>query len=275
VLSQYALSYQVDFAPLAQTDLADIATACIRADPAPMEDGARALRELIDTMDQPSARADEEIKRLMPTLEASCPATPLPTWPTRLALTGLLTPFDSDEKPYPTEVLYDWSVPGQRTRIFRPRASGIQDALLLGPRGYNVVHRSRRGPSCRQTLPGTIRPDWPSRGPCECAAVINGTTPLTPHGTTRIMSCPLASPRAAWAWYSLAGRPTVFMVTSLPGDEGLGLFAVLDYWEWAPDQRIPRSVFDKPAQCRPVPLAATPPKLRRCSTCHLGPAASR
>jgi hypothetical protein len=267
VFSRYALSYQVAFEPLSQTDLADIAAVCKLAKPAPTKSSARALRELIDGMAQSPDRADDEIKRLMPALDASCPATPLPTWPDKLALTGLLTPFDSDESPAPTEVLYDWSVPGQRSRIFRPAESrqAAQDALLLGPRGYNVVYRSRDGPICRPNLPGTIRPDWPLRGPCDCEAVINGTTPLTPHGTTQIMSCPLASPRAAWAWYSLAGRPTVFMVTSLRGDEGRGLFAVLDYWDWVPGYSVPRSAFDKPAQC--LPSAGAP---SHCATCHLG-----
>jgi hypothetical protein len=69
---------------------------------------------------------------------------------------------------------------------------------------------------------------------------------------TRIFTCPLASPRAAWAWYALDGRPTSFAVTSLPGDQGFGLFAVLDYRDWLPGHQAPASAFDKPAQCQPL-----------------------
>jgi hypothetical protein len=223
-------------------------------------------------------RADGEIERIMPALHAGCPAVPLPSWPEKLGLTGLLTPFDANEEPVPTEVLYDWSVPAQRSRIFLPpRANAIvQDALLLGPAGYNVAYRRNGAPFCPAGLPGTIRPDWAARAPCECEATIEGGTPLTPYGTTRIFGCPLARPRAAWAWYTLEGRPMEFQVTSLPGDQGAGLFAVLDYRLWAPNRSFPRAAFEKP-QCNPAPPGATHTpqeaaarNARQCSTCHLG-----
>jgi len=278
ILSRHALSYQVRFNAVSRTDLAEIANAC-RAANTPA--APHALGERIAAMSQAPNRAEREIKQLMPEL-ASCSAAPFSRWPKRLAITGLMTPFDFNENPYATEVLYDWSVPGQRSRIFFPAQSPntAQDALLLGPRGYNVTYRRERGPTCAPVLPGTIRPDWASRAPCSCEAVIAGTTQLTPYGTTRILACPLASPRAAWAWYSVAGRPTVFMVTSLPGDEGLGLFAVLDYWGWLPGHRVQRSVFDKPKQCEMLPVPTVPgtsasPPPSHCATCHLGGAAAR
>jgi hypothetical protein len=104
--------------------------------------------------------------------------------------------------------------------------------------------------------------------------VINGTTPLSPGGTTRILACPLAPPRVAWAWYALDGKPTTFMVTSRRGDEGRGLFSTLDYWDWRPNHPIPRAVFDRPPQCTPLPAwqRTAPPD---CATCHLGPTQSR
>src|SRR5204862_7917399 len=134
-------------------------------------------------------------------------------------------------------VLYDGAVPGQRTRIFFPPGSPIsaQDSLLLDPHGYTVTHRRRNEPVCKPVVPGAIRPDWPARAPCACAGTINGTTALSPQGTTQILVCPLASPRVAWAWYAASGRPSVFMVTSLPGDQGRRLFSVLDYRDWMPD----------------------------------------
>src|SRR5262249_32208372 len=149
-----------------------------------------------------------------------------------------------------------------------------QDALMLGPRGYNVSHLRGRGPVCAPVLPGTVRPDWPVRAPCSCEAEIAGGTPLTPYGTARVLACPLASPRAAWAWYSASGRPTLFMVTSLPGDEGAGLFAALDYRDWLPGHHVARSVFAKPQHC-PMPPAppgkAAPAAAPSHSPpCHLG-----
>jgi hypothetical protein len=272
-LSRYALSYQVSFEPLAQTDLATIATACERSGPARAPMGRRGLHGLIEGMSR-GERAEAHLKRLMPTLAGSCPDAAFPRWPEQLAITGLMTPFDADEPPYPAEVLYDWSVPGQRTRIFGAPASpfAAQDSLLLDPDGYTVTHDRNKGLICEPVLPGTIRPDWPTRAPCDCAAVIEGTTPLSPAGPTRIMACPLASPRVAWAWYTLAGRPTVFMVTSMRGDEGKGLFAVLDYRDWLPAHRVQRSAFDKPAQCRPAGNArrGAAPAPKHCATCHLG-----
>jgi hypothetical protein len=137
---------------------------------------------------------------LVPEL-AACPATALPTWPDKLAITGLMTPWDVNENPYGTEVFYDWIERAQRTRVFpNSRASFVvQDVLLLDRREYNVTYRQKDAPTCTAVLPGTLRPDWLSRGPCSCEAMLIGTSAVTPNGTTRIFTCPLASPRAASA----------------------------------------------------------------------------
>ncbi|HEX2513002.1 MAG TPA: hypothetical protein VHK44_10460, partial [Xanthobacteraceae bacterium] len=171
-------------------------------------------------------------------------------------------------------------------RAFLPPHSPVsaRDALLLGKDGYDILYSRNARPICMATLPGTVRPDWQGRAPCTCAATLNGETELSPRGTTRILSCPLASPRLAWAWNTLDGRPEVFMVTSLPGDEGSSLFAVLDYREWQPGQSFPRTVFKKPAQCTAPPRTTKSstvrqmrpsPASRDCSTCHVGPAAAK
>lgn len=276
--SRYALSYQVRFETLDETDLAEIAAACKPAKPAMTANPPRVLDGLIDAMSQSREFAENEIKRIMPELKADCAAVPFSEWPEQLAITGLVTPFDSDENPYPTEVLYDWTMPAQRTRTFGEAEAGItvQDSLLLDPQGYTITHYRDGPPVCRAVLPGPIRTDWASRAPCECAATIDGTTSLSPYGTARILVCPLASPRVAWSWQALSGRPTVFMVTSLRGDEGKRLFAALDYRAWLPGHSFSRSVFDKPPQCAPAAASRpTPSSSRRCSTCHLGPAPRR
>jgi hypothetical protein len=276
--SGYALSYQVRFNTLDETDLAGIDAACRQAKPTMTGNPARTLHGLIDKISQSRKLAQSEINHIMPELQADCPAVPFAEWPERLAITGVMTPIDSDENPYLAEVLYDWTVPAQRTRTFGGPEAGItaQDSLLLDPQGYTITHYRDRPLVCRPVLPGTLRPGWAARALCECAATINGTTPLSPYGTARILVCPLASPRVAWAWYALSGRPTVFMVTSLRGDEGKRLFATLDYHTWLPGHSFSRSALGKPSQCAIASHSrSTRSLLRRCSTCHLAPAYSR
>jgi hypothetical protein len=268
-LSKYALSYQLHFEANADLSLSDISRACHNISEAAPE-GSRGLDRRIAALSSRGERASKAIGQLAPEL-AACPSTPLPTWPDRLAIPGLMTPWDSDENPYATEVFYDWTVPAQRTRTF-PYSHGpfrAQDALLLSRRGYNVTYRHEGGRTCEPVLPGALKPDWSFRGSCSCEAMLTGTTALTPYGTTRIFTCPLASPRAAWAWYALDGHPTSFAVTSLPGDQGFGLFAVLDYRDWLNGQQAPSSAYVMPRECRAHGLR-THADTSKCSICHLG-----
>jgi hypothetical protein len=274
--SHYAMSYQKRFERLEHSELASIVQTC-QANSVPAEaGGADGLRGLMGKMEHAGSRAESEIASLMPELSA-CPAAPFTRWPERVGIAGILTPFDVVQDPAPTEVLYDWSIPAQRTRAFLPPQAPVsaRDALLIGKDGYDILYPRHARAVCAATLPGTVRPDWQDRAPCTCEATLNGKTELSPHGTTRILSCPLASPRLAWAWYTLEGRPEVFMVTSLPGDEGSGLFAVLDYHEWLPEQSFPRGVFKKPAQCTAPRRNAPSPAPPDCSTCHAGPTAEK
>jgi len=268
--SRFALSHQVGFEPIERTDLAKIEAFCRQAKPSAAGHGGGALAERIAAMARATDRADAAIQRLMPALRSNCAAPSQPLWAEKLAITGLLTPFDANEDPAPVEVLYDWKLPGQRSRLFLPRGTGAiaQDALLRGEGGYTVTYRRDGAPVCVAGLPGTIRPDWASRAPCECAALIEAGTPLTPCNAARILACPLAAPRVAWAWYTLPGRPAVFMVTSVRGDEGSGSFALLDYRRWTPHRRVPRSAFDKPRQCRAPPAGSPAAAPSLCATCH-------
>jgi hypothetical protein len=269
-LSKYALSYRLHFELNAESSLGDISRTCHNASQS-ASGGPRNLdRRIAALTSSKRERASQAIEQLAPEI-AGCPSTPLPTWPDKLAITGLMTPWDSDENPYGTEVFYDWSKRAQRTRTF-PYSHGpfrAQDALLLGRRGYNVTYRNAAGPTCEPVLPGALRQDWSLRGSCTCEAMLTGTSALTPYGTTRIFTCPLASPRAAWAWYALDGRPTSFAVTSLPGDQGFGLFAVLDYRDWLSGHQAPSSAFDPPQQCQ-AHASRMHADTSRCSSCHLG-----
>jgi hypothetical protein len=167
--------------------------------------------------------------------------------------------------------MYDWSVPGQRSRVF-PRHGGIaaHDLLLLESGGYNVLYRDKEV-MCIPGLPGTLRPNWSQRAPCECSAQIDAGTSLTPDEPIQILSCPLNAPRIAWAFYTHSGRPTVFMVTSTFGDEGSGSFATLDYHLWDPHMHIDPSAFAKPPECpdSPVVPAGMPTAaVQNCISCH-------
>ena len=270
-MSRFALSVQIAFSPVERTGLAETTALCKQAPSSSQAgQGAAALAERIDAMGRSPERADAALARLMPALKPSCPAAAELRWPEQLAITGLLTPFDATENPAPTEILYDWTVPGQRTRIFLPPQTGLtaQDALLRGEGGFTVAHRRSGPPSCTPGLPGAIRPDWPSRAPCTCEALIETGTALTPNEPTQILSCPLALPRIAWASYGTSGRPSMFMVTSVPEDAGKGDFAVLDYFRWTPHPQISRSAFTKPPRCA-APTSPPP----HCSTCHFGESA--
>ena len=274
VLGEFALSYQISFEKVGNVDLSEPMHACKLASSATPEAASQKPRERIKAMSVAAGKASDEIKRLLPQVSA-CPSASLPRWPDRVALSGLMTPFDFNETPYQTEVFYDWTIPAQRSRIYFPHdsSSTVQDALMLESGGYNVTYYRQHAPTCRGLLPGAIRPDWAQRAPCSCEAMIDGNTSLTPYGPTRVISCPLASPRAAWAWYTLDDRPITFAVTSLLGDEGSGLFAVLDYRDWIPGAATTRSAFDRPAQCGLPPLhrSAQPnPAQTQCSTCHTG-----
>jgi hypothetical protein len=269
-LSNYALSYRLHFQSIADSGLGTVSRACHNAGQSDPAEAHRLDARIAALSSSEGERASRAIERLAPEI-AACPSTPLPTWPDKLAITGLMTPWDSDENPYATEVFYDWNSRAQRTRTF-PYSQGLfraQDALLLGRRGYNVTYRHRAGPSCEPVLPGALKPDWSLRGSCSCEAMLTGTSALTPYGAARIFTCPLASPRAAWAWYSLDGRPTSFAVTSLPGDQGFGLFAVLDYRDWLVGGQAPPGVFELPRQCRADGLRMHA-DTSDCSTCHLG-----
>jgi hypothetical protein len=116
VLGQYALSYQLSFEANPGDQLTSINRACENAKQV-SADGPRALNKRITALSSARDRADDEIHRLAPEL-AACPATAPPTWPARLAITGLMTPWDAKENPYGTEVFYNWTAHAQRTRVF-------------------------------------------------------------------------------------------------------------------------------------------------------------
>lgn len=153
VLGEFALGYQLNFEKVGNVDLSEPVAACKFATPALPETANRGPRERIDAMSSATGKASAEIERLLPQVSA-CPTAWLPHWPDKVALTGLMTPFDFNEVPYQTEVLYDWTVPAQRSRIYFPdqSSSAVQEALMLEAGGYNVTYYRRGAPTCRGVL---------------------------------------------------------------------------------------------------------------------------
>jgi hypothetical protein len=281
-LSLFAFSYRVRFEALQETDLAAALAFC-RARPRREHGGGReALRRTISAMAQSATREDAEIRRLMPELEADCAGRPLPRWPDEFGLATLMTPIDVHHDPLPAEVLYRWGSRSQRTRMSLPPsgADRAEDALLIGPMGYGVTHGRNGRTSCTWPQPGAVRPDWTTAGSCSCEAVINGTTPITPYGPTQIVRCPMTAPRVVWTWYTLEGRPIVFMETASGSERG-ALLTLADYYAWMPGHRAADEAFARPAQCAPAPAAFRPPGhaprsgRQPCVPCHLGAASPR
>jgi hypothetical protein len=271
-LSLFAFSYRIRFETLRETDLAEAVAFC-RARPSKASGETREnLRQTIATMAQSSSRADAELKRLMPELEGQCAGRPLPHWPDDFGLATLMTPIDMHHDPLPTEVLYRWGLKAQRTRMSLPPAASdrAEEALLIGPIGYGITHPRIGSPSCTWPQPGAVRPDWTESGSCSCEAVINGKTSITPYGPTQILRCPMTAPRVAWTWYTLEGRPIVFMETSSGSERG-ALLTLADYYTWMPGHHAADSAFAKPAQCTPSP-DYRPSRSERepCLPCHLG-----
>jgi hypothetical protein len=273
-LSLFAFSYRVRFEARSTIDLADAVAFC-RARTQPVGVPV-ALADTIAAMEQAGSRADIEIKRLMPEL-ATCAGHPLPRWPDDFAMATLMTPIDMHHAPLAAEVLYRWGLRSQRTRILFPPATRehSEDVLLIGSTGYGVTHRRSGGPTCAGPQPGAVRPDWTATGSCSCQAVIDGTTALTPYGPSQILRCPMTAPRVVWTWYTLDGRPIVFMETA-SGHERGALLTLADYYAWMPDHRSADASFAKPKQCvRPPSDRSARAPLRPCLPCHLGNEADR
>jgi hypothetical protein len=280
ILGAYALSYQLRFETLQNTDLAAAANKCEGKIRRAAETGRAALRKLLGSLDRSGFSAPSDIAHLAPGLSGECPAASVNGWPERAAMSMIMTPPDFADRPMPTEVLYDGNAKLMRTRNHWPARSELatDDALLLDGFGYSIA-RTRAGRLvCQAALPGALRPNWLETGGCSCEASIGGGTAVTPSGPARIMLCPMTAPRVVWAWFAFDGRPMVFMETSAPGDDPAGKLTLVDYHGWQPGHVPASMVFQTPLQC-PVPAAAAQrisagpahsksPAPRRCGACH-------
>ena len=291
VLSSFAVSYQVSFEPLPQSNLATLASACrqgARRRQGGVYDALHTLESAAlesSALESSPSRADAEIKRLFPQLAMRC-ASSRPHWPQALAMTMFLTPLDFGTDPVPAEVLYNWQLRSQRTRMFWGAQSPTadEDALMLAQHGYSVSRQRSGEVQCIPALPGTPRPNWLAEAPCTCEGMIGAGSPLTPYGAAEILRCPATPPRLFWTWHTLEGRPMMFMVTPSKGDEPTALITLADYYAWVPGYPSGESLFARPAQCpdlsaRPgakLAIGRPPSRLigrapEPCGSCHLTP----
>jgi hypothetical protein len=274
VLSAFAVSHQVHFEPLKETDLALRAAACAEGGRGRRQGG---IHDVLNALESAPSRADAEIKRLFPELQMNCSST-RPHWPEALGMTMFLTPLDFSTNPVPAEVLYNWKLRAQRTRMFwgAEQPTTDEDALMLAEHGYSVSRQRSGDVQCIPALPGTPRPHWLQEAPCICEGMIEAGHALAPYGAAEILRCPATPPRLFWTWHTLAGRPMLFMVTPSRGDEPTALITLADYYAWVPGYPSSASLFTRPAQCpdlstgrgrrlpRPAGRAPEP-----CGGCHL------
>ena len=265
VVGSFALTYFAEFTKDPNIDLEPVARLCATTKPASSEEhGLADVMQLIG--DDKTSGIDRvarvaEIKRLIPGIEVDGAGFPkeLPRWQRRFGMTTFMTPVNFAFNPFPTEVYYTYEAPSspgerkQRTRMLQPAGDPYEyiDALLLDGVGYDV-RRSRTScnDSCDPRLPGIPRLDWMERDGGACKATINNHPRLSPGRKTMVIMCPLVDDRMFWTWYTIEGKPLVFMETAAPASEGTGL-ALADYNDWTDDPQLefPVDVFSKPGRC--------------------------
>ncbi len=252
VIGSFSMTYFPSFAALESTGLPALVQMCSGAKPFPgAKQGAMPdIQALLARADQP-AGSRGRAEALIPGLSlAACQQHPLPQWPQQLGMTTFMTPVNFEYDPFPTEVLYQWSVQSQRTRMFQPPSSQnfSEDALLIQGTGYDIYRQRSGGDTCSADLPGVPVPNWPSTDQCSCMGVLENNPQLSPNETAMILNCSMVPPRVFWTWYTPQGRPIVFMETNSPADEGTGL-ALADYYSWQPGTSIPPGTFNVPSNC--------------------------
>lgn len=284
ILGWYSFTYRARFEALPETGLNPIVASC-QATPSHDGRGRKRLQTLIADMERAQPRAENAIAALMPEVKAGCGRAPLPGWADQAAMGAFMTPPAFKDSPLPAEVLYDGGRKVMLTRMSYPAGAKLstEEALLLDGYGYSILRTRESRPSCDNSLPGTVRPNWTTTGGCSCEASVEGGTPLTPYGTARILVCPMTAPRVVWAWFAADGRPQVFMETSAPGDDPTTVLALVDYTAWMPGKEAPRAAFAAPSQCRaprapvaqPASRHAMQGASRSCGACHLDRIAGR
>jgi hypothetical protein len=274
VIGDYALTYYPSFSELPATNLSRLRDFCAARAKADGDRPAAAATTARDLMALGNAAAEAErsrrIAELIPGLSAQNCARMTPVrWPDQFLLTAIISPNLFEDDPFPSVVAYDWTGARAQGAVLydahrRPPSPALVFLLKQGI-GYDVRRVAPDTIECRPIYPGVVRPDWMANAQCQCKGVIAGGTPLSPHGETQILACPIRhqEPRVMWNWYTAEGRPQVF-AEALASGSGLML---ADYFEWSPGTQVPPAQFELLPQCK-APSRHEPLPTRSCGDCH-------
>jgi hypothetical protein len=273
VIGDYAMTYFVNFAAVAQTGLAPLRDFCrANAKPGPLDQANPAARDLMAVRNEKlDAEREAQIRTIVPGVTAGACSRMTPVqWPEQFVASAVITPNSFDDNPYAGLVYYDWKDVGAQFAILWqgvPAAFRGVVALKKGV-GFQPGRNAAGQFRCPAIYPGMVRPDWAKVAACQCKGVIEGNPALSPHAVTQIFSCPIkAQPgRIMWNMYSSEGRPLVFAEASA---RGVGAM-LADYHEWRPGHKVPASDFALPAECRPddTPPPGSDSSNVSCSECH-------
>ncbi|RUS22600.1 hypothetical protein BC937DRAFT_88337, partial [Endogone sp. FLAS-F59071] len=138
----------------------------------------------------------DDIDRIIPGLRKySDKLDELPQWPNKLYMTAYMTPVQYTE-PFPTQILYDYDLKKQRTRLFQTdNTDSVIDVILDKEKAYQVQRFSNGDIKCHKSIPciGIVVPDWLKKSKAKIAGVLEKNPKFGPEKTILIMSCPITS----------------------------------------------------------------------------------
>lgn len=192
-------------------------------------------------------------------------------------MTAYMTPVQCTE-PHPSEILYDYDIKKQRTRLFQTDKVNSAIDIIMDEKNSHWIQRFRDGSfKCLKPLHnlGIVKPDWLKRSKADIAGVLKDNPRFGPEKTILIMTCPITSMlmhsmlvsqcvtlskshtnfeslgvsnienRYFWTWYTNEGEPIMFMETEPPKSEGAGL-ALADYQCFCGEPSVDPSAFEVP-----------------------------
>ena len=293
ILGLFTFDYFANFQEVSETNLGQLKQLCqsSNADNKPSEPGFDP-NSVVNLLGTDTLRKEERkalINNWIPGLEPTDTSLPA-SWPTQVEGTTFMTSVNYCYAPFPTRVYFDWSAQAQNTAMYwnqegaipsscsQSPAFFVQEALLLGKHpvgasqtGY-IYNRDSAGnaSACHQVLPGVQMPNWMQVDSCIAKAQLQPGSIFNPTDeVVKIVHCPITKPGAAipqmfWTWYSVSGKPMVFMQSNSNTD-GTGL-NLADYYSWTPGAQAPSGLFDLPTVCEGQPKVDVP---ESCHNCHL------
>jgi hypothetical protein len=281
IIGDYAMDYFSAFTPLPETNLSALRDFCAANSRQYSGDlpGVPMARDLMAVPNSAAtAERAERVARLIPGLshEACVRMAPI-RWPDRYVTTAMVTPIQFNDIPYSALIYYDWNQTGTQLILpFQGQPPVPQGVISLKK---NVGYRLRLPPkgngTCAAVLPGLVKPDWMTAASCECQAVIEHNSMLSPNADSQILSCPIKAQgqRIMWSWYTTNGRPIMF-TEAMP--EGGGVM-LADYHDWLPGETARPGDLQLPNACVGLDNGSGPsgagPTFSNvsCSDCHTTP----